>query len=49
MNGNPCVNCLRENLLLESVPYISMTQSEKQQKLPQCFDLSAPLCNVNQS
>lgn len=38
----------KDNLLLESVPYIIMTQSEKQQKLPRCFDLSAPLCNVNQ-
>lgn len=38
-----CVSCLKDNLLLETVPYIIMSQSEQQQKLPQCFDSWAPL------
>lgn len=40
---------MKDKLLLESAPYIIMTQPEKQQNLPRCFDLSAPHCNVNQS
>lgn len=43
MNGNSCVSCLKDNFLLETVPYTVMTQSEQQQRLPRCFDLSAPL------